>query len=400
MYRKVKLSEIGALNRGKSKHRPRNDEILFGGDYPFIQTGDIKKAKWKITEYSDTYNEIGLAQSRLWGKNTLCITIAANIADTAILDFPACFPDSVLGFIPDEEIANVYYIDYVLRKYKSKLEKSATKTAQMNINLGTFERLEINIPDINEQNRIVNMITPFDEKILLNEKLIKSLEIYISNLYVKWFVEYNFPDINGNPFKDVGGSFVDFKGQLIPENWLIKPFSTLIRKTGKSVKEKSEWRSKKLIDASNMSSFTISLNDFSLGEEMNTNIFTVEKGDILFNSIRAYLGKMVISPFDGVRTGTLHAIKSIEKKYEGFVLCTMMQRNFFNNAILKSKGTKMPVIDFESLFSMNIVVPKDEIVISKFSEISNIVFEKIINLTNENFSLSETRDLMIKKLLK
>lgn len=90
-----KLNELGYVGRGKSKCRPRNDPSLYGGEYPFIQTGEIKAANLYISDYVQTYNDKGLSQSKLWPPQTLCITIAANIAETAILKIPACFPDSV-----------------------------------------------------------------------------------------------------------------------------------------------------------------------------------------------------------------------------------------------------------------------------------------------------------------
>ena len=110
-WRWTKLPELGHLGRGKSKHRPRNADFLYGGEYPFIQTGDIRYADGVITSYTKTYSEAGLAQSKLWTKGTLCITIAANIADTAILGFDACFPDSVVGFIANEDV-EVKFIEF------------------------------------------------------------------------------------------------------------------------------------------------------------------------------------------------------------------------------------------------------------------------------------------------
>src|SRR3569623_376107 len=97
-WRLLTLRELGTVERGRSRHRPRNDPSLYGGPYPFVQTGDIKAAGLRLHEYSQTYNEVGLAQSRLWPAGILCITIAANICDTAILGIPACFPDSIVGF--------------------------------------------------------------------------------------------------------------------------------------------------------------------------------------------------------------------------------------------------------------------------------------------------------------
>lgn len=132
-WKKVTLDQMGIISRGRSRHRPRNDARLFGGKYPFIQTGDIGAAGLYVTKYSQTYNEEGLSQSKLWDKDTLCITIAANIADTALLAFPACFPDSVMGFVPFENIANVKFVKYCFDILQKKCQQISQGTAQDNL---------------------------------------------------------------------------------------------------------------------------------------------------------------------------------------------------------------------------------------------------------------------------
>lgn len=114
------LPNLGKFGRGVSKHRPRNDIKLLGGKYPLIQTGDVANAGLYITSYSSTYSELGLKQSKMWEKGTLCITIAANIAKTAILEFDACFPDSVVGFIGNERTNNIF-IHYWFSFFKQSL---------------------------------------------------------------------------------------------------------------------------------------------------------------------------------------------------------------------------------------------------------------------------------------
>jgi len=152
------------FGRGKSKHRPRNDKRLYGGDTPFIQTGDIRSASHIITEYSQTYSELGLKQSKLWPKGSLCITIAANIAETSILGFDACFPDSVIGFVADPKKTSAGYVEYLLQSTKSKLEEKGREksSAQSNINLATFEQLKLPFPSLAEQARIVAILDKFD----------------------------------------------------------------------------------------------------------------------------------------------------------------------------------------------------------------------------------------------
>jgi type I restriction enzyme, S subunit len=139
------FESFGTLDRGVSKYRPRDAGHLFGGTYPFIQTGDVSNAGDWLSTYRETYSEAGLAQSRLWPKGTLCITIAANIAKAALLEFDACFPDSVVGFTPCDGISNEYVL-YCLRFYQEYFEHRAPKSAQMNINLDTLRSLHMPKP--------------------------------------------------------------------------------------------------------------------------------------------------------------------------------------------------------------------------------------------------------------
>lgn len=152
--------ELGEFGRGKSKHRPRNDPQLFDPPiYPLIQTGEVARAKKIINEVHSKYSDFGLAQSRLWPKGTLCITIAANIADAAILGFDACFPDSVVGFIPFAETETVNYYLAFMETAKAEISAYAPATAQKNINLEILESLRIPIPPLAEQSRIVARVT-------------------------------------------------------------------------------------------------------------------------------------------------------------------------------------------------------------------------------------------------
>lgn len=152
----VRLSDVGELSRGKSKHRPRNDEALFkNGAYPFIQTGDVARSNGIVNGYSGMYNELGLQQSKLWSKGTLCITIAANIADTGILNFDACFPDSIVGYVPYKPIPTAKYFHYFIVHIKENLISFAPATAQKNINLEILNNLRVPLPPLNEMKKIV-----------------------------------------------------------------------------------------------------------------------------------------------------------------------------------------------------------------------------------------------------
>ncbi len=156
------LPELGVFGRGVSKHRPRNDPKLLSGDYPLIQTGDIANAGLYITSYNSTYSEFGLKQSKMWEKGTLCITIAANIAKTAILEFDACFPDSVVGFTANERTNNIF-IHYWFSFFQAILESQAPESAQKNINLKILSELKVIVPEKERQNEFANFVHRIDK---------------------------------------------------------------------------------------------------------------------------------------------------------------------------------------------------------------------------------------------
>ncbi|MEL7335951.1 MAG: restriction endonuclease subunit S [Planctomycetota bacterium] len=192
----VSLDEVGEVNRGRSRHRPRYAEHLYGGPYPFIQTGDIKQSGGRITEYEQTYSEAGLAQSRLWPEGAMCITIEANIAETAILTFPACFPDSVVGFIADESKCDVRFIEYTFRNLKRRIQHEATGSVQDNINLGTLQRLKFQLPPLREQRAIASILGALDDKIELNRRMNATLESLARAIFKSWFVDFDPVKIN------------------------------------------------------------------------------------------------------------------------------------------------------------------------------------------------------------
>lgn len=176
------LQFFGEFTRGKSKHRPRNDEKLFGGKYPFIQTGEVSRSNGYITNYKNTYSEFGLSQSRLFPKGTLCITIAANIAETAILGFDSCFPDSVVGYLPYENLYSAEFAMYYLNIIQKDLEHYAPATAQKNINLGILFDVPFPVPPHKEQIEIISRVKSLFAKANAIEKQYESLKAKIDSL--------------------------------------------------------------------------------------------------------------------------------------------------------------------------------------------------------------------------
>ena len=180
------LPELGKFGRGVSKHRPRNDPRLLDGEYPLVQTGDVANASLYITSYNSTYSELGLKQSKMWSKGTLCITIAANIAKTAILEFDACFPDSVVGFIANEKTNNIF-IHYWFSFFQAILESQAPESAQKNINLKILSELKVIVPEKEKQNEFVDFVHQVDKSKDSVQKALDEAQLLFDSLMQQYF---------------------------------------------------------------------------------------------------------------------------------------------------------------------------------------------------------------------
>ena len=164
--------------RGQFSHRPRNDPAFYDGEYPFVQTGDIARAGKFVTSYSQTLNELGLSVSRQFPARTLVMTIAANIGDMAIIDFAACFPDSIVGFIPEEEV-DLDFLYFMFIAMKQRLMMTAVLNTQLNLNIDRIASIETVAPPHNEQIRIVALL---DEEVRRSDLLMEKAQSAITCL--------------------------------------------------------------------------------------------------------------------------------------------------------------------------------------------------------------------------
>lgn len=376
------MTDLGFVARGKSKHRPRNDKSLFGGDYPFIQTGKVKSANFYLNTYSETYNEKGLAQSKLWNKGTLLITIAANIAETAILDIQACFPDSIIGFIPFENKSDVRFIKYYLDYIKKKLQVISQGTTQDNMSVEKLTAMPLYVPDYNVQIKIANILSNYDNLIENNTKRIKLLEEMAEELYKEWFVRLRFPNYENT--KIVDG---------IPEGWRkvsLKDISELIM--GQSPE------SKYYNDNGEGLPFYQGVTNFGYrfpkNEVWSTQGFRVAKaGDILF-SVRAPVGRLNIAN-QAIILG--RGLSSIRHKLEwNSFLFYQLKNIFFEDNIIGNGAI------FDSVTKSdveNITLITDDTVSKQFDLIAKSIDKEIEVLSVKNQNLKETRDLLLPRLL-
>jgi type I restriction enzyme S subunit len=164
-WREVRLDDLASVERGKFSARPRNDPKYFGGSIPFVQTGDISQSDLFLNSHSQTLNEEGLSVSRIFPAGTILMTIAANIGDVAMAQYPVACPDSVVGILPNLNQTNPMWLLQKLILEKDGLDRSAPKLAQKNINLERLRPLRLLAPSLHEQTKIGEVLGASDTEI-------------------------------------------------------------------------------------------------------------------------------------------------------------------------------------------------------------------------------------------
>lgn len=392
------LSKLGEFKRGKSKHRPRNDKKLFeGGIYPLVQTGEIKAANLLIKSHNATYNEEGLKQSKMWPAGTLAITIAANIAETGILAYPMCFPDSCVGFNADKEKTSELFMHYVFTYIKRSIQNSAVGSIQDNINIEMLTALNFKIPKKPIQDLIVDLLATIDYKIELNNDINTELENLAKTIYNYWFVQFDFPNEEGKPYKTSGGE-MEWNEELkmeLPKGWTKGKLSEVANITMGQSPEGASYNE----DGEGMVFFQGST-DFSF-RFPEVRMYTTEptrfaKEEDILLSVRAPVGTINIANEDCCIGRGLAALNS-KNGTQSYLLYLMYYfKSMFD--IQNRTGTTFGSIDKDTLYDLAFPKPPIELQ-KKYQEIAGKYDSMILSRSRENQELIKLRDFLLPMLM-
>lgn len=362
------IEELGTIARGRSKHRPRNDEVLFGGKYPFIQTADVKQTNLYIESYSSTYNDIGLKQSKLWPKGTLCITIAANIAETGILGIDACFPDSIVGFTPYPCTSDVRFVKYMIDMLKIYMQQISKGTTQDNLSLSKIAKIKFEVPNYEIQVKIADTLSMYDDLIANNNKRIKILEQMAENLYKEWFVRFRFPGYETAEFVDG-----------VPKNWTYYKLKELLEIFyGK--------------DHKNISDGNIPV--FGSGGIMRYGNKALYEGEAVLIPRKGTLNNIMYYNGELWTVDTMfYAVSQIHNsaKYIYYTLSNFDMESYNSGAALPSMTTSI-------LYNLKVLLP-DKNALKKFDDIVGKIFDEKKCLEMQNQNLIKQRDYLLPRLM-
>ena len=393
-----KLSELGTFARGKSKHRPRDDERLYeGGGYPLIQTGEVKAANLYITSHEQEYGEFGLAQSKLWDAGTLCITIAANIAETAILGYPMCFPDSVVGFSAFPSESSEKFMHYVFTYIRNSIQNSVTGSIQDNINIDYLSQLDFKVPPKSYQDKVVGVLGTIDEKIDTNTRICTELEAMAKTLYDYWFTQFDFPNAEGKPYRFSGGEMVwnDQLKRKIPKGWSAGQLSDIANITMGQSPSGDTYN-----ENGSGTIFYQGCTDFGTRFPV-PRVYTsaptrfAKAGDILM-SVRAPVGTLNIAMEDCCIGRGLAALNSKFGSQLHLLYTLSGFKQLFD--VMDGNGTTFGSITKDTLFEMKVVIPRRD-QIKSFEEMVQPIEQKIRVAEQENRELTKLRDWLLPVLM-
>jgi len=385
------LDELGFVGRGKSKHRPRDAEHLYGGPYPFIQTGDVKHSELYVTSYSQTYSEAGLAQSKLWPQGTLCITIAANIAETAILGLEACFPDSVIGFIANDSKCDARFIKYMFDTIKRQYQQVSQGAAQDNLSLEKLLSFKLKVPPPKTQRDISDVLSAYDDLIENNRRRMALLEEAAQLLYREWFVHLRFPGhecnriITGLPEGWRRAAAFDAMQVMsggtpkttVPDFWDGDiPFYT----PKDSVPESYVLQTEKLITQLGLS---------------NCNSKLYPK-DTIFITARGTVGNLNLAQRAMAMNQSCYALAGREGIPQKFLFCAL--RDAVQHFQQQAVGAVFDAIIVDTFKLIPFVIP-DVKIVNSFEGAIEPLFKQIENLLLQNQKLEAARDLLLPRLM-
>ena len=388
------LNELGTVSRGRSRHRPRNDKSLFGGKYPFVQTADVKAANFYLTDYTETYNEKGLEQSRLWKAGTLCITIAANIADTAILGIDACFPDSIMGFVPFEGVSNAKFIKYAFDMLQRDIKQISQGTAQDNLSWQKLETIKFPAPDIKIQNKIVEILGTFDDLIENNQKQIKLLEEAAQRLYKEWFVDLRFPGYEN--CKIVDG---------VPEGWSKDRADNFFKITIGKTPPRAEkqwfvdgsvgmpWLS--ISDMGNAGVYVFNTSEGLTSDAVQKYNMKVVPAGTVFVSFKLTVGRVAIAIKDMCTNEAIAHFCIENDKLRAYTYCYLSN---FEYDTLGNTSSISKAVNSKIIKAMPFVMPNDD-TIEKFSNVVDPILNEIKVKQEICNELIEARDRLLPKLM-
>ncbi len=380
----------------------------------FIKSESICDSKYlnnKIYEHIDEKTDEKLKRSRI-KEGDLLFSIAGaylgKIAIAQVKDVPANTNQAVGIVRLKRNVVDINFVYYFFSQsnVNSYINKLSSQSSQPNLNLDLLGKLEFELKPIENQQKIAAVLSALDSKIELNNRINIELEAMAKTLYDYWFVQFDFPDADGKPYKNSGGKMVwnEELKRKVPEGWAVVKIGEFGEfKNGINYDPTIKGNvDAKIINVRNISNSNLIVSKFGLDtislEKSNVQKYLVTERDILIARSGIPGATRIMYDYD---ENTIYCgfiirfqVYNLTQKIHLFYQLKDLEKTMTS----KSGGTIMPNVNQESLKQMHILMPSERIILN-YNSIINPIFKQINNIINENQKLKELRDWLLPMLM-
>jgi len=399
-WKEYKISELGKVITGKTPSSKNPEE--WGTEIAFVTPTDFDSYNKSIEGSIRCLSERGarVFNSKLLPPNSVIVTcIGSQMGKVALNKIP-CVTNQQINSIILNENFNSDFIFYVISSMQDYLRNLATGGSTMPIvNKSDFENIKIIAPDLPTQTAIAEILSSLDDKIELNNKINQDLENLAQTLFKQWFIDFEFPNENGEPYKSSGGEMVDSELGEIPKGWELGTFGDVIKKESLRVK-KSESIVYKVYSAVKTSELVLSDEYFTkkVYSKSINNYFIVKNNWFAYNPSRINIGSIGLNKTGIGAVSPVYIVFSTKKYFHFFIEYILQLENTKNAIIQRCSGTVRQSLNFEGLSSIPLKIPNSELV-RMFNDFVENNSEHIKMISNETIELTTLRDTLLPRLI-
>ena len=403
---------------GSSKRVHLSDYVQQG--IPFYRSKEVieissgKNISEQLFISSEKYSEIK-SKFPVPQENDVLITAVGTIGEILVVKDPNFyFKDGNLIWLRNIDF-DIIDIDYLYYFFKSDLFQKTIKynnigAVQKALTIDFLKTVKITLPSLDNQRKLVSVLKSIDKKIQTNNQIIQELETMAKTLYDYWFVQFDFPDQNGKPYKSSGGKMV-YNPELkreIPERWGVEKLGELIQLERGVTYAKSDIVEKTTNDAigvlraTNITRNVMDLNDLVyLTKDKINNKQIIKQNETLIvmsSGSKEHLGKNAINYYEEVIGFGAFCSKIVPQKYSAYIN-TFLQSSEFKGYLLKqSMGTNINNLTNSDILDCRIILPNEEI-LDKFENMVEKNIKLISNNYIQNQELTQLRDWLLQMLM-
>lgn len=387
---------LGKICRVINGRAYKQSELLNDGAYRVLRVGNF------FSNNSWYYSDLELDEDKYCDFGDLLYAWSASFGPRIWTEEKVIYHYHIWKMVPNEEIIDKIYLFYLLKNKTLSFMNSTHGSIMLHLTKGFMEELKLDIPsNVVEQKKIAKVLSDLDAKIEINNKINAELEAMAKLIYDYWFVQFDFPNEEGKPYKSSGGAMV-YNEELkreIPVGWSVNSLEDLVELVKGNVSPNDISPDTPYVGLEHIPRKTIVLGDWESVEKVDSNKCEFQKGDILFGKIRPYFHKVSIAFVDGITSTDTIVMRPKKKEYSGIALQTVFTDRFVEIATVSSTGTKMPRANWKVLKNYPVALDDEGQLLNKYQLIMDRTISKIELNVFENRQLSELRDWLLPMLM-